>query len=133
MLRALLHAFGDPPVQIALWNGERVQTSATEAVATLHIPNRSTLVRLCRDPDVQFGELYSVGKIQVEGDIGRLIEVLYQGGSHPGHNSISALRRVGQWMHRRPANSLHGSRENIHHHYDIGNEFYSLWLGSTMA
>ncbi len=26
---------------------------------------------------------------------------------------------------------MHGSRENIHHHYDIGNEFYSLWLGST--
>ncbi|WP_206606178.1 SAM-dependent methyltransferase [Steroidobacter cummioxidans] len=133
MLRALLHAFGDPPVQIALWNGERVQTSVTEAVATLHIPDRATLVRLCRDPDVQFGELYSVGKIQVEGDVGRLIEELYQGGSHPGRNSISALRRMSQWLHRRPTNTLHGSRENIHHHYDIGNEFYSLWLGSTMA
>jgi cyclopropane-fatty-acyl-phospholipid synthase len=36
-------------------------------------------------------------------------------------------------MHRRPLNTLDGSRENIHHHYDIGNEFYALWLGSTMA
>src|SRR5687768_12594789 len=71
MLRALLHAFGDPPVQLALWNGERI--GAPEAVATLHIPDRSTLMRLCRDPDLQFGELYSIGKIQVEGDIGRLI------------------------------------------------------------
>ncbi|GFE83744.1 cyclopropane-fatty-acyl-phospholipid synthase [Steroidobacter agaridevorans] len=131
MLRALLHAFGDPPVQLALWNGERV--GAPDAVATLHIPDRATLMRLCRDPDLQFGELYSIGKIQVEGDIGRLIEVLYQGSARPGRNSISALRRVGQWLHRRPANTLHGSRENIHHHYDIGNEFYSLWLGSTMA
>ncbi len=133
ILRALLHAFGDPPVQFALWNGERVQTSAGDALATLHIPNRATLVRLCRDPDVQFGELYSAGSIQVEGDLGRLIEELYRGAAHPRHNSISALRRVGQWLHRRPANTLHGSRENIHHHYDIGNEFYSLWLGSTMA
>ena len=74
MLRALLHAFGDPPVQFALWNGERV--GAVEPVATLHIPDRSTLVRLCRDPDLQFGELYSIGKIPVEGDLGRLIEVL---------------------------------------------------------
>lgn len=131
MLRALLHAFGDPPVQLALWNGERV--GPAEAVATLHIPDRPTLMRLCRDPDLQFGELYSIGKIQVEGDLGRLIEVLYQGSANPGRNSISALRRVGQWLHRRPANTLHGSRENIHHHYDIGNEFYSLWLGSTMA
>src|SRR5262245_34243753 len=75
MLHALLHAFGDPPVQFALWNGERL--GAAEPVATLHIPDRSTLVRLCRDPDLQFGELYSIGKIPVEGDIGRLIEVLY--------------------------------------------------------
>jgi cyclopropane-fatty-acyl-phospholipid synthase len=131
MLRALGRAFGDPPVQLAIWNGERV--GPEDAVATLHIPDRATLVRLCRDPDVQFGELYSVGKIQVDGDLGRLIEVLYQGGAKPGRNSITALRRVGQWLHRRPSNTLHGSRENIHHHYDIGNEFYSLWLGSTMA
>lgn len=131
MLRALGHAFGDPPVQLAIWNGERV--GPENAVATIHIPDRATLVRLCGDPDLQFGELYSVGKIQVEGDLGRLIEVLYQGGARPGRNSITALRRVGQWLHRRPSNTLHGSRENIHHHYDIGNEFYSLWLGSTMA
>lgn len=131
MLRALLHAFGDPPVQFGLWNGERV--GDTEPAATLHIPDRATLMRLCADPDLQFGELYSVGKIQVEGDLGRLIEVLYQGAAKPGRNSISALRQVGQWLHRRPPNTLHGSRDNIHHHYDIGNEFYSLWLGSTMA
>src|SRR5690349_3131489 len=56
MLRALLHAFGDPPVQFALWNGEQV--GAADAVAVLQIPDRATLVRLCRDPDVQFGELY---------------------------------------------------------------------------
>lgn len=132
LLRALLHAFGDPPVQFALWNGERISGSA-EPVATLVIPDKPTLMRLCMDPDVQFGELYSVGRLQVEGDLGRLLEVLYQGAANPGRNSISALRRLGHWLHRRPTNTLDGSRENIHHHYDIGNEFYSLWLGATMA
>jgi cyclopropane-fatty-acyl-phospholipid synthase len=28
---------------------------------------------------------------------------------------------------------LAGSRDNIHKHYDLGNDFYSLWLGETMA
>lgn len=133
MLQALLHAFGDPPVQFALWNGDRVWSGTDEPVATLHIPDKATLLRLCADPDMQFGELYSVGKIPVEGDLGRLIEVLYQGAARPGRNTISLARRLGHWLHRRPSNTLHGSRENIHHHYDIGNEFYSLWLGSTMA
>ncbi|MFZ1904200.1 MAG: cyclopropane-fatty-acyl-phospholipid synthase family protein, partial [Steroidobacteraceae bacterium] len=35
--------------------------------------------------------------------------------------------------HRPHANTLAGSRDNIHHHYDIGNRFYQLWLGATMA
>jgi cyclopropane-fatty-acyl-phospholipid synthase len=133
LLRALLHAFGDPPVQFALWNGDRVAGAGVEPVATLHIPDRATLLKLCMDPDVQFGELYSIGKIELEGDLGRLIEVLYQGSARPRRNSIAMLRKLGHWLHRRPANTLHGSRENIHHHYDIGNEFYSLWLGATMA
>ncbi len=29
-------------------------------------------------------------------------------------------------------NSLDGSRDNIHHHYDIGNDFYQLWLDAEM-
>jgi cyclopropane-fatty-acyl-phospholipid synthase len=85
------------------------------------------------DPDMEFGELYSVGKIQVEGDLGRMIELLYRGAANPRRNSVNVARHIAQWLHRRPANSLQGSRENIHHHYDIGNEFYALWLGSTMA
>ncbi len=30
-------------------------------------------------------------------------------------------------------NSLKGSRRNIHAHYDLGNDFYQLWLDSSMT
>lgn len=30
-------------------------------------------------------------------------------------------------------NTLRGSRKNIHAHYDLGNEFYKLWLDPTMT
>lgn len=30
-------------------------------------------------------------------------------------------------------NSLKGSRKNIHAHYDLGNDFYELWLDPTMT
>ncbi|MEQ1789981.1 MAG: cyclopropane-fatty-acyl-phospholipid synthase family protein, partial [Rickettsiales bacterium] len=30
-------------------------------------------------------------------------------------------------------NTITGSRNNIHAHYDIGNEFYKLWLDETMS
>lgn len=38
--------------------------------------------------------------------------------------------RLRHWL--RP-NSRHGSRKNIHAHYDLGNDFYGLWLDSGMT
>jgi cyclopropane-fatty-acyl-phospholipid synthase len=35
--------------------------------------------------------------------------------------------------HRRAANTHSGSRRNIAAHYDLGNEFYALWLDETMT
>jgi cyclopropane-fatty-acyl-phospholipid synthase len=37
---------------------------------------------------------------------------------------------VGYFFRR---NSVNGSRKNIHAHYDLGNEFYKLWLDPTMT
>jgi cyclopropane-fatty-acyl-phospholipid synthase len=132
LIRTLMGAFGNPRIGFVLWNGERIALAGDATVATLRIADRRTLLRLCTDPDVQFGDLYSAGKIEVEGDLLRMIEDLYVGAANAGR-SISFTRRLAQWRHRRPRNTLTGSRDNIHHHYDIGNEFYKLWLGRTMA
>ena len=35
-------------------------------------------------------------------------------------------------LHRGQANTLHGARDNIHRHYDIGDDFYRLWLDGEM-
>ena len=32
----------------------------------------------------------------------------------------------------KPSNTLGRAQENIHHHYDVGNKFYQLWLDSEM-
>lgn len=36
-------------------------------------------------------------------------------------------------QHRNNHNSLENSRENISAHYDLGNDFYQLWLDDTMS
>lgn len=44
--------------------------------------------------------------------------------------------RARKWLHRmrhlRRKNSIGGSRKNIQQHYDLGNDFYSLFLDPTM-
>jgi cyclopropane-fatty-acyl-phospholipid synthase len=51
----------------------------------------------------------------------------------PPNATDSIANRVISWLHRPRRNTLAGSRDNIHRHYDLGNDFYSLWLGQTMA
>ncbi len=52
-----------------------------------------------------------------------------------------AAMTAGSWWarvansirHARNHNSLRGSQRNIEFHYDLGNEFYQLWLDDTMS
>src|SRR5258706_2395053 len=48
-----------------------------------------------------------------------------------GALSLLPRLRGGRPAPRR--NTLAGSRENIHHHYNIGNDFYQLWLDEQLA
>jgi cyclopropane-fatty-acyl-phospholipid synthase len=43
------------------------------------------------------------------------------------------LAPVQRLVHRLRPNSIGGSRRNIAHHYDLGNDFYELWLDDTMT
>jgi cyclopropane-fatty-acyl-phospholipid synthase len=43
------------------------------------------------------------------------------------------VTRASAWMHRLRRNTIQGSRENIHAHYDLSNEFFALFLDDTMA
>ncbi|MBV8854978.1 MAG: class I SAM-dependent methyltransferase [Sinobacteraceae bacterium] len=131
-LERLLRLLGNPPIEFVLWNGERIPQSGAEPVARIRIQDRATLYGLLADPQVRFGDFYSEGRIEVEGDLVRLLEEIYRSGTQASRNS-SVLRRLVERMRRRHVNTLPGSRDNIHHHYDIGNAFYSLWLGKTMA
>jgi cyclopropane-fatty-acyl-phospholipid synthase len=132
LIRRLMSAFGNPRVEFVLWDGERITAPGVTPVATIRVRDRAALLRLCSDPDLQFGELYSEGRIEVEGDLVEFIIDVYRGVPSDG-NAIALVRRIAERLYRRPVNSLEGSRHNIHRHYDIGNDFYSLWLGRTMA
>jgi cyclopropane-fatty-acyl-phospholipid synthase len=42
------------------------------------------------------------------------------------------IRRLRGWRNGLRRNSRAGSRRNIHFHYDLGNDFYRLWLDPSM-
>jgi len=101
-------------------------------VARVTFASRATLAFITADPWLRFGDAYSDGSVAIEGDLVSLLETVYRASGNGGKRA-SLLRRAADALRRTHNNTLTGSRDNIHHHYDIGNDFYALWLGSTMA
>ncbi len=131
LLRRLLASIGEPPLDFVFgWTGERVEARPGPAVATVRLADRATLVGLIADPQVRFGDAYSEGRIEIDGDLIELMNVVYRG-AFVREEPIP--QRIAGWVRRPRRNTLDGSRDNIHHHYDLGNDFYALWLGETMA
>jgi len=46
---------------------------------------------------------------------------------------VNLLKIVNWFRHLKRSNTIETSRRNIAEHYDLGNEFYSLWLDETMT
>jgi cyclopropane-fatty-acyl-phospholipid synthase len=90
--------------------------------------------------DVGFGESYVEGEWDTP-DIERVIAWFLlntdnspaQPGSGAKSALINLLRGWNRVLHLVRPNNLHTSRRNIAEHYDLGNDFYRLWLDSTMT
>lgn len=121
--RWLLRFTDREPIGVRLWNGERI-AEHDDIRTWLVIRDRGAFYRLLTNPDYEFGELFSQGRLSIEGTLVEFLDRLYRA----GQRNPQRLPRLGLQSSRRARNSLEGSRRNIHHHYDIGNDFYRLWL-----
>ncbi|WP_172597634.1 SAM-dependent methyltransferase [Sulfuriflexus mobilis] len=130
LLKILYRLIGEAPIRISLWNAVQVMPKHTMPVAHVRIRSRAALFRLMINPELYFGDAYSNGDIQLTGDLVTFLEYIYRGMARSKRNWLQKL--IIHWQARPRHNSLKGSKENIHQHYDIGNKFYSLWLDNKM-
>ncbi|WP_166257340.1 SAM-dependent methyltransferase [Marinobacter salicampi] len=127
LLAKLLRMTGAPPVRFRLWNGEEVEPEETTPEFTLCLSDPKALYQLVSNPNLAFGDLYSSGRLQIEGHLPDLMTSLYRA-------VHQAKQRWPKWLetlwrnHNPRSTSVTDAKENIHHHYDLGNEFYRLWL-----
>lgn len=89
---------------------------------------------ILRKGDIGFAEAYIAGRADTEDLtqlllLGALNEQAIEQAVH-GRWWATLAYRLRHWL--RP-NTRAGSRRNIHAHYDIGNDFYRLWLDDTMT
>jgi cyclopropane-fatty-acyl-phospholipid synthase len=83
-----------------------------------------SLAKFIKEPVMTFGEGYMNGQIDVEGKLEDLLQA-----AHLNH-SVFWSKALNQWG-KLP--SIRKQKEQVQHHYDVGNAFYALWLDPSMS
>jgi cyclopropane-fatty-acyl-phospholipid synthase len=121
LVQQLMNRLDPSRVQVVLW--DTPETVQGDVPVTVRVSDRKALLQLVTYPELHFGDLYSAGRITVQGDLLTVLDEAYR--------YVEGNKTRAVWLKKGPrlaAPSLPESRKNIHHHYDIGNEFYKLWL-----
>lgn len=135
----LLRALVPPPtcgaLKIVTPAGERIEFRGAMAgpEAVLVLKRWRAVWRLARGGEIGFAEAFIDGD-WASPDLTRLLEWALRNETPAtvfrGHIGARLARRLAHGLR---ANTRRGSRRNIAAHYDLGNDFYKLWLDPSMS
>jgi len=109
------------PVSVTLWNGRTI--GAAEPAVRLTVRSPKAMLSLANPSLGRIAKAYVEGEIDLDGNVRETVRL----GEKLVAGDATVYRRRSNtwkwWRHTRPAD-----RRSIQHHYDVGNEFYALWL-----
>ena len=128
IVKSIAEHLSDRPFDLEYWDGEIIKYGEGDPEFKLIIKNFPSKKELLADPSVALGEAYMKGDIDIEGDLQKFFESIIR-----NKDSFMNKNTVFRLASKIKAPSLMKSKKDIAHHYDIGNDFYSLWLDKTMS
>ncbi len=134
LLLALLARLDRGRIEVRMPGGEVRRFGPGGDVAVLEVADWRMAAKALKGGDVGFGESYMAGDWKTP-DLVALLTVL--AANQPalerafyGRAWTRGLLRLRHWMN---ANTRRRAKRNIAAHYDLGNDFYALWLDPTMT
>ena len=113
----------------------RVEGAAPGPAAEVHVHHADLFARLIREGDLGFSDgflegWWSTPDLQAFMDLVQLpVNNPLQDG-YPGMRLVRVYERLRFWLQ---SNTKAQAKKNIKFHYDLGNDFYRLWLDETMT
>ena len=103
-------------------------------VSQIKIHNADVFSRLIREGDLGFCDAYLDGWWSTS-DLQAFLDLVHADNdemydSFPGMGMVRAWEKFRFWLQ---SNSKSQAKKNISYHYDLGNDFYKLWLDDTMT
>ena len=116
------------PLRLELWNGKHFDFCQDRPNVTIKVPGVSSLSYLLTPSLSNLGTAYVEGKIDVKGKLADIISMAHGLAQRTLSPEGTMARILRSCRHTKKKDA-----EAIQYHYDVSNEFYSLWLDPNMV
>lgn len=128
-------------MNITLPEGQVLEFGETDEIkANINVKDNVFFKKCLLGGDIGFAESYIEGDWDTE-SITNVIKwmilnvenMVSMSGNKRSFDPTNILNTFNKIYHKFNKNSVSGSKKNIEYHYDLSNDFYKLWLDSTMT
>lgn len=118
------------PIQVFYWDdSSQVYGDTTkEPEISIYLNEKISIKSIRDNASLALGEAYMNHGIEVDGSIQYLINDVYRQADSFFHN-----KDYINWLPSLRRHSKKQNKTDIHTHYDLGNDFFKLWLDPTMT
>jgi cyclopropane-fatty-acyl-phospholipid synthase len=128
----IMNRVGNPNISIRLWNGDEFPVTDDHPVACLEFHKPRAVFELLRAPSLGFGDCYTEGLLEVHGDTLAFANEVTAAKTNKKDSGYYGPK-IRSLLYALRVNSQGRSLRNVRHHYDLGNDFYTLWLDERMV
>ncbi|MYY76529.1 SAM-dependent methyltransferase [Ligilactobacillus salivarius] len=114
------------PVEVTYPNGKTEKYGNGAPQVKIKVNEKIPVKDLLRNASITLGEAYMDKKIEVSGSLQVLINSAYESA-----NSFLNNNKFKRFLPKQ-SHSEESSKNDVQSHYDLGNDFYKLWLDKTM-
>jgi len=135
LLRTLFQRAKGEPFAVTYWDGNTEiygENGEQQPPIRLILNEKLDLKEMLCDPELKFGEAYMDKKIDFEGDPKTVFRLLIQNQDlFNGNKNMEGF--IQKFLKSQKETSCQKQAEKVQYHYDLGNDFYKLWLDETMS
>lgn len=130
LIRQLLNIVNDEALAITYWDGTTENFGNGTLSCRIILHKQPDLKKTLTDPVIAFGEAYMDGDIEVEGSLSDIIKLAMLNNNSFLQKKPLIRNVLLSWQR---SNSLNKQKKEVQYHYDLGNEFFDLWLDETKS
>lgn len=123
------HSF-NIPVKVNYWDGKSAVYGDGEPEITITMNDEIPMKAILNNASLALGEAYMDGKIEVTGAPNSIQKLLTS--AYENADSFMRNNKYIRFLPKQSHNEKH-SKQDVQSHYDVGNDFYQLWLDATMT